>query len=751
MAAALPLPSQAARDAAILGRERELAVLHAAVARHRLVTVIGAGGIGKTRLVAEFAAAFMADARSSLVFLALEELHQARQVASRLAGILGVGAAPEPERAVMAALRPRAHVLVFDNCEHLLAEVAALAEQILSAAPLVNILATSRESLGVAGEFLLRLEPLALPDPNVPSVPVREYPAIRLFEAAAQRSGAAFEVTADNETQVEQVCRRLEGMPLALKLAGARLASGSLTTLAASLTAAWRLPAGPDAKLPVRQRSMEATIAWSVALLSEAERDFFVRLGLFAGSFSAGAAMAVAPPGTDTAAVLATLAAKSMVVPLPPTGHVPRYRLLEPLRDFAARQLAPADERFYRLRLLEFFGAFYEQSVADYRFMSSAEWQLRYGYDLENAQDGLEWAVFGPGAGQDGVAEAALTLNSAMAPLAREKPFANDIRKWDDAILALLNDTTPASLKAKTLLAVSRGQDTASKLMNERATAALRLFRQLGDRDGIGRALTVVGASLITPEDVREAELCLREAETHLRAVGNRRVLADSIAFQAACRLELEDWADAERKAAEALRISKEIGCNFTVQNVMHLQVLIAYESGRLTDALYLARAQIDACRAARLKSNEFDLHCDLAGLLLQDNDLPAARSHIAKALDCYLGFFLFNLALHAAALMAVAGEAEIAARLLGFVHSRLDYFGQTHLYKLEKSSDDMAANHLAALCDEQTVARLRAEGALWDDEDAIACLRAVVARGADVEKTESLMCSRQARPGQIR
>jgi predicted ATPase/DNA-binding winged helix-turn-helix (wHTH) protein len=725
------LPPQAVRTEEVFGREQDLSRLHASLARHRLVTLTGTGGIGKTRLAAEFAAEFLADPAHRLVFLPLEDIRQGADVAARLAAALGVPASAEPERALIAALRRRGDFLVLDNCEHVLTDAAALISNILRQTDRTKILATSREPLGVTGESLLKIGPLELPEQESQrqASNLESYAAIKTFAAAARASGAVLQIDAETARPVERICRRLEGIPLALRLAGALLATHSLAVLAENFQANWRLPPDPAKNMPARQRTMEAAIAWSLALLDTAESTFFIRLGLFAGSFAPAAAAVLAPPGIDSEPTLATLAAKSLIVALPPDGGAARYRLLEPLRDFARRQIEPAQARAGRMSLLTYFGAFYEQSRLDYRFMSTTEWLLRYGDDQDNAQDVLEWAVFGAGAGLAGVADAALTLAFATQPLYLEKPFGLNMRKWNEALLALINDSTPPLLRARTLLLTCRGQNTASALTKQRAEEALEIFRQVGDQDGIGRTLILIGASLITPDEFHKAEAYLRESETHLRIVQNKRFLATSVGFQAFCRCEVPDLAGAELKAAEFLRMAQEIGCRRITQEARSLQIEIVYESGRLEDAIRLTRAQIAECRTARLPWHLFFLHMQMLHFLFKNHEPVEARRHIGEALDSYVGVFLADLAGYAAALLAHDGETEDAARLQGFASARRAYLGITYLSTSDRWSDETVQKYLAQTFDADTIARLRAEGALWDDDETILCLRRAVER----------------------
>lgn len=726
--AAMKLPPQAAREELILGRERELATLHAAVMRHRLVTVTGAGGIGKTRLVAEFAAELTADAR--LIFLALEDLRQSGLVASRLAAALGLASSSEPERAVVAALRPRAWFLVFDNCEHLLDEIAALAEQILAAAPRVNILATSREPLGVAGEFLHRLDPLAFPGHGAQAGPARDYPAVRLFEAAAQEAGAAFEVTEDNQAAVADICRRLEGLPLALKLAGARLAGGSLGALAASLSIP-RQVAGAAANLPPRQRSMEATIAWSVGLLDMPEQSFFLRLGLFARGFTAAAAAALAPPEIDAAVSLARLASKSLVVALPPAGHEPRYRLLEPVRDFALRQLTPAEERDGRLKLLSYFSALCDQATREYGAMNNTAWLLRYGEDNDNVEDALEWAVFGPGAGLPGIAELALHLNYAAVPLRLEKDSRVDVERWNQATLALLHDETPVLLRAKTLALLTSGtRETGALRYAEHVREAAGIFRQLEEKAALGQALIVLGSMLIRPGEVEQSEACLRDAEIQLRAAGEAVHLATCLGFRAVCREHAGDLAGAEEWLRECLRLANQVGCQRIIREAGAYQVALAIETGRPREAIRLAQAQIPLCRAGGLQGLAFYLATKLIAAHLMCDERQAARAAIGIAIECYAGSSLFSIGTFAAAILAQEGDAANACRLLGFAEEGRRRMGMTFIPTPDTIFDGRARKCLATLADETAATHWRAEGALWDDEDALGCLMAMAAPG---------------------
>lgn len=575
----------------------------------------------------------------------------------------------------------------------------------------------------------MRLEPLALPDQHVPAALTRDYPAIKLFEAAAQEAGAGFAVTAGNAAEVLDICRRLEGMPLALRLAGGRLAGGSLADLASSLSASWRLPASAGARLPARQRSMEATIAWSVALLSTAEREFFIRLGVFPTSFAAAAAAALAPSGVDAAATLAALAAKSLVVAVATAGPVPRYRLLEPLRDFARRQITPAEERFCRMKLLDYFSDFCDQAKRDYRFMSTAEWLPRYGDDHETVEDLLQWAIFGPGAGLDGVAAAAIHLNYAAGPLRVETRERVDVERWNQAFLALLTDDTTALLRAKTLAVLTTGINEIGALRYaEQVREAAGIFRQLGERAAQGMALMALGAMMLRPDNIAEAENVTREAAAHLRAAGEARHLATCIGTLAVCRSMAGDLPGAEEKLAECLRLAQQAGCQRIIREARAFQVGLAIEAGRQREAIRLAQAQIAVCRASGGPAVESYLLLKLSAAHLLCGEPTSSLAAIGEAMMCYSGNYLADFATQAAAALAPDGGAEHACRLLGFAEARRRQMGMGLIGSPENMFDETARRTAAEVLGEAACARLRAEGALWDDEETIECLRAVAA-----------------------
>jgi len=724
------LPPQAARHEDLIGREHELARLHASLARHRLVTLTGTGGIGKTRLAAEFAAEFLADPASRLVFLPLEDIRQGGELAARLATALGLPASAEPEKTLVAALRRRGDFLVLDNCEHVLADAAALATTILAQTDRTKILATSREPLGLPDEVLLPLGPLELPerDSKSPALPLADYAAIKTFAAAARASGARLDITTATAAPIEKICRRLEGIPLALKLAGARLATHSLAALEQTLDAQWRLPAATHQNLPARQRTMEAAIAWSVALLEPPAQTFLLRLGAFAGSFSVPAAQALAPDGVTSeqaAEMLDSLITKSLAVALPALT-TSRFRLLEPVRDFTRRHIGQPEEVHCRMKLLRYFGALYEQSIADYRFMNTDEWLSRYGDDQANVDDLLDWALLGAGAGRPGVAAAALHLHQAVSQLFTEQSRLYPYNRWANATLALINESTPPLQKARTLHALASGQTMSSGRNEAFAREAAGIFRQLGDRARLGQALMSLAQAIINPADVVAAEQYLAEAETSLRAVHDKRNLASCLGFRSVCREQAGDLPGAERLAAECLALAREIGCRRITLEAGAWQVTLAYRAGRHAEAIRLARARIAECRAQRQLAVEFYLIQQLMSFLLQTGEPKSAEALLPEALDSYAGSMLEIFALHVAACLARRGAWAHTARLVGFIDAWRRNQERKVLDRDEKWSFDTLQKLLAEGADAEDCRNWRAEGALWDEAEALAYLRGI-------------------------
>jgi predicted ATPase/class 3 adenylate cyclase/DNA-binding XRE family transcriptional regulator len=346
---ALPnnLPAQLAT---FIGRERELADVRGLVGSSRLVTLTGAGGAGKTRLALQAAAELLDGSGDGVWLVELAAVTGEDAVAPAICQALGV--APQPGRPVLEtlldALALQDVLIVLDNCEHLIGACAKTADAIVRRCPRVHLVTTSREPLGIGGETIYRVPPLSLPVAgDDDSTAAGSSDAVALFVERARQQGVSMPVDEETGPLVVSVCRRLDGMPLAIELAAARLRSLSLAGLHDRLDQRFRLlTRGSRTALP-RQQTLRAAVDWSYSLLNRAEQLLLGRLSVFAGSFDLDAAEAACGTGGfaafDVADLLGSLVDKSLVV-AEPAGSALRYRLLETIRQYAAERLADADE-----------------------------------------------------------------------------------------------------------------------------------------------------------------------------------------------------------------------------------------------------------------------------------------------------------------------------------------------------------------------------------------------------------------------
>jgi predicted ATPase/class 3 adenylate cyclase len=327
----------------LLGRTQELAELSEQLHPGGLVSLIGPGGVGKTRLANEIGRAIAPSWPDGVWMVDLAPLHDASLIATAVAAAVGASAGTEdPWRAVLDHLRDRSALIVFDNCEHLHAACAAAADELVTECPACAVLATSREPLGIARETVHRVPPLA-PDA-----------AEQLFRERAQAVGHHVE----DDAAAEEICRRLDGVPLAIELAAARLGALRPADVLAGLTDRFRLLRSRDATVPERQRTMEALLDWSERLLTDAERACLHRLSVFGASFTVPAAAAAAGfdgvDHDDVPELVWSLVDKSLVV-ADLTANETRYRLLESIRDFAAQRLDDAPRAEASVRLADWY------------------------------------------------------------------------------------------------------------------------------------------------------------------------------------------------------------------------------------------------------------------------------------------------------------------------------------------------------------------------------------------------------------
>lgn len=485
----------------VVGRSGEVRTLADLLARCRLVTVVGPGGIGKTTVALAAAEALSATYADGVAFLDLAPVGDPALLPGALASVLGVpGHAEGTAAALPAFLRDRAMLLVLDGCEHVIEAAAALADSLMKAAPGLGILATSQEPLRVDGEWVQRLAPLGLP-PGSGTPTAAEaacFPAVQLFIERAAATMGGFELRDADAQAVAEICRRLDGNALAIELAAARADAFSPHELAALLDDGFRvLTQGRRTGLP-RHRTLRATLDWSHALLSEPERVLLRRLSVFNGGFGlvAAAEIAAGPEiaGPEISDHLASLVAKSLVLAEGGDAEV-HYRLLDTTRAYAREKLAEAGEleplaRRHAERLRRIF----ERAEAEWETRPTAAWLAAYAGRVDDLRAALGWAFSASGDGALGVA-----LTVAAVPLWFQLSLVDECLGWVERALGALETAPEGDVRRRMQLHAALGwpQMYATDRLERGAAAwatALALAEELGDADYQLRALWALWA-----------------------------------------------------------------------------------------------------------------------------------------------------------------------------------------------------------------------------------------------------------------
>ena len=486
-----------------VGRADEITELAAAMQRSSLVTVTGVGGVGKTRLALHAAAAQLPSFRDGAWLCELHAAEDGQTMAQAVLAALRVRPRPGISMAssIVEFLRTRsALLLVMDNCEHLLSAVAALVADVLRSCRGVRILATSRQALGVGGEQVFGLRPLSLPGPAASIASAGASDAVSLFVQRAAAARRDFSLSPSNVAAVCEICRRLDGIPLAIELAAARVAALRPAEIAGLLDERFRLLTRGRSDAAGRQQTLQATVEWSYALLGEAERHVFDCLGVFPGNFDVAAAVAVAG-GLQRWEILDSLTAlvsKSMVVQEEGPDQASRYRLLETMRAYARKQLAATGEQDRLQRAhAEHYAAFAERAGPELLGPAQLEWQHRIRTELDNLRAAVTWAM----TSGDQTRTLAFGIVAALANFAISGP--STVGVWAEAGVAQIG-TCPPEIRVTVLAAAGWSAFFAGDLP----------LAQRRAEDALREPVTSDPSSLGMPR-------CLRPGSTHIAGSQN--------------------------------------------------------------------------------------------------------------------------------------------------------------------------------------------------------------------------------------
>ena len=719
----LPIPLTS-----FIGREKEIeTVKHLITSTRgvRLLTLTGAGGSGKTRMALQVAYATMDVFPDSVWFIDFAPLSDPTLVPQSLLTTLGLSeqAGQSTLDTISHFLRPKRALLLFDNCEHLIHACAQLVETLLRSCPTLHILATSREALGVAGETHYLVPTLTTPDlakADLETLP--QYEAVQLFVERAQTALPGFKLTNENMLSIAQVCHQLDGIPLALELAAARVKTLRVEQIAARLAAHEQfrlLNAGSRTALP-RHQTLHALIDWSYNLLPKPERLLLQRLSVFAGGCTLETVEAVCVgEGVNADAVLdlmTQLVNKSLVISKRVQGQEARYRMLETIRQYASERLLKARKaEQLRNRHLDFFLHWAEQAGPRVRGSQQLEWLSKIEAENDNLRVALEWSLT-----QVEYGEANLRLVGALFLFWKDRGSPNEGRAW--LLRALANPAAPLTgaaraqaLYADGFLAHCQSDTTARARLEESislwracgprgktglayalselgeemrwrgdpavarslANEAIALFREQAERWGLAYTLSALGMAIRDQGDFALARSVINESVALWRDLGEQGELGVSIRFLGLVALRQGDYEVARGHFADYLTISRRLGNEGAVawalldlgEAMLNLGDRVQAQS--LIEESFRIFRDLDSTYGIALCLYDSGLLAGLEG----DNEHAAIFFEQGLTLAPTTGpiWYRAGVLMGLAGVAAAAGKARRAARLLGAADTQLE------------------------------------------------------------------------------
>ena len=666
-----------------VGREQELEEVAKLIRGSRLTTLTGFGGSGKTRLAMQVAASMEAEFADGVWFIDLARISERELVVQQISSVLGVSERADHSliQGLVDHLRPRNCLLILDNCEHLIDEISYVTSLLLGDSNCLRILATSREALRLPGEVTYLIPPLGLPQPGQSMDPqqISRFDAVRLFVSRAEAVRPGFRLNAEMSAHVIEICRRLDGIPLAIELAAACLSSFTPQQIANNLDRRFRL-LGSNRRVGVaRQETLRATIDWSYELLKDAERTLFLRLAVFRSDFSLEAAQRILADEMldemDLLELLPRLIDKSLVVS-EPGGDEMRYRLLETLRQYALEKGSPGESDLFEERQVAYFLDLAEAETANLRSTKHEQALERLQLEHDNMRQALRW----------GLDKNEIAMGLRLAGALYRFWLYNDNHSegawWLEAYLTRLGAVDNA-VRAKALLGygslVGQQFDKAQS-----GTAALKqaieIYRGLTDQTttnlDYATALNNLGADLVTTGNFAEAAACYEEALGISKALNMQwgvALIHTNLGRLAAWSGRIDEGRHHFEQGVDQSRL---VGSLRLMADALAGKANFERDFGNPVDAIDAYKKSVGFYTEAGLTGEAQWISADLAIAYLRLNDrqlalevfLPNAAALVEDAEMGNQAGVLVDLALGRAEIDFAFDEDDTAATLLGFV-----------------------------------------------------------------------------------